>query len=155
MKTQKDEILIKLQRYCAYQERCHSEVRKKLLSLQIYGDLLEEIISELVKDDFLNELRFAQTFAGGKFRIKKWGKQKIKMHLKAKKVSDYCIKKALVEIDDEDYEKTLKSLIKKYKAERKNLKLNKLQLHKNCMQYCINKGYEYALVNKFLNANSN
>jgi len=151
MITQKDEILTKIQRYCAYQERCHSEVRTKLISLKAYGEMLEEIITELIKDDYLNEMRFAETFAGGRFRIKKWGRQKIKMHLKTKKVSDYCIKKALATIDESDYRKTLSSLIKKYKSERKSLNLNKLQLNKNCMQFCINKGYEYALVNEILN----
>lgn len=151
MVTEKDEILTKLQRYCAYQERCHSEVRSKLISLKVYGDLLEEVITELIREDYLNEMRYAESFAGGRFRIKKWGRQKITMHLKAKKVSEYCIKKALKEIDEDDYRKTLSSLIKKYKQERKTLKLNKLQLNKNCVQYCINKGYEYALVNEILN----
>jgi len=126
-------------------------VRTKLISLKAYGEMLEEIITELIKDDYLNEMRFAETFAGGRFRIKKWGRQKIKVHLKTKKVSDYCITKALATIDESDYRKTLSSLIKKYKSERKSLKLNKLQLNKNCMQFCINKGYEYALVNEILN----
>ena len=67
----KDDALKKLQRYCVYQERCHQEVRQKLLDLGIYGDDLEDIIVELIEDNFLNELRFAQMYAGGKFRIKK------------------------------------------------------------------------------------
>jgi regulatory protein len=70
----KEDALKKLQRYCAYQDRCHQEARRKLLDLGIYGDDLEEIISELISDNFLNEERFARSFARGKFRIKGWGK---------------------------------------------------------------------------------
>jgi regulatory protein len=71
-----DVIYNKLRHYCAYQERCHEEVRTKLLSLKIYGSDLEEIINKLIEDDFLNEERFAKAYAGGKFRIKKWGRER-------------------------------------------------------------------------------
>jgi len=72
--------LEKLRRYCAYQDRCHQEVRQKLLSLKMYGDDLEEIITELINEDFLNEERYAQSFARGKFRMKKWGLLHQKRH---------------------------------------------------------------------------
>ena len=85
----KDDALKKLQRYCAYQERCHQEVRQKLLDLGIYGDDLEDIIAELITDNFLNELRFAQIYAGGKFRIKKWGRHRIRQELKKRKYRKY------------------------------------------------------------------
>lgn len=140
----------KLQRYCAYQERCHSEVRTKLLDIKIYGDLLEEVIGELIKDDFLNEQRYAETYAGGKFRIKKWGKQKITNHLKSKRVSDYCIQKGLAVIDETEYEKTLNDLVTKYYHERRDSNNGKYQLHKKCMKFCQNKGYEYHLIKKAL-----
>ena len=102
-----DVILNKLRHYCAYQERCHEEVRTKLLSLKVYGDGLEEIINQLISEDFLNEERFAKAYAGGKFRMKKWGRGKIIQGLKARKISDYCIKQGMSEIPEEDYQKFL------------------------------------------------
>ncbi|MBK8342084.1 MAG: RecX family transcriptional regulator [Bacteroidetes bacterium] len=107
-----DAALNKLRHYCAYQERCHEEVRTKLLSLKIYGEGLEAIINKLIEDDFLNEERFAKAYAGGKFRMKKWGRGKIVQGLKLRKISDYCIKKAMLEIDESDYQKTLAALVK-------------------------------------------
>ena len=111
--TEKDRALSKLQKYCAYQERCHQEVRSKLIELKIYGDDLEEIIAELISDNFLNEERFAIAYAGGKFRMKKWGKVRIRIELKKRKISDYCIKKAMQEIDEEGYMEGLYKVIEK------------------------------------------
>lgn len=92
-----------MRRYCAAQERCHSEVRNKLLKMHVYGDELEEIMAQLVRDDFLNEERYARSFARGKFRMNHWGRFKIRMHLRQKGVSDFSIKQGLSEIDDEEY----------------------------------------------------
>lgn len=147
----KEEGLKRLQRYCAYQERCHSEVRSKLLDLKIYGDLLEEIMSELIKHDFLNEQRFAESYVRGKFRIKKWGKQKIVQNLKRKKISDYCIKKGMQTIADNDYRNALSELIKKYRNKYANQGLSPMELHKKCINYCQRKGYEYAVIKEVLN----
>ncbi len=146
----REEGLKKLRRYCTYQERCHSEVRSKLLDLKIYGDLLEEIMSELIKHDFLNEQRFAESYAGGKFRIKKWGKQKIVQNLKRKKVSEYCIRKGLETINDEDYGNTLSELIDKYGRKETERELSSIELNKKCVKYCQRKGYEYALIKEAL-----
>jgi regulatory protein len=107
------EALQKLQHYCAYQERCHQEVRQKLLDLGVYGDLLEKIIVELIEENFLNEERFSITFARGKFEFKHWGKIKIEQELKKRKISAYCIKKGLEEIDNTRYENALYELLKK------------------------------------------
>ena len=142
--------LKKLQRYCTYQERCHFEVRTKLLNLKIYGEELEEIISELIKDDYLNEQRYAEAFASGKFRINKWGKQKIIQRLKAKRVSDYCITKGLSKIDEDDYKKSLSDLIEKFYAERASKKFTDIDLLKKCFKFCQNKGYEYPLITEAL-----
>ena len=101
------EALISLQKYCAYQERCHREVRTKLLSLGIYGEHLEEIIGNLIEEDYLNELRFAKTYARGKFRMKAWGRIKIIQSLKQKGITDYCIKEAMKEINIDDYKDCL------------------------------------------------
>src|SRR5487761_1922976 len=93
----------RIRHYCAYQERCHAEVKDKLYSFGLHKNEVEPILSELVSENFLNEERFAIQYAGGKFRIKHWGKIKIKQGLQQKQVSAYCIKKALKEIDEDDY----------------------------------------------------
>ncbi|MFI5141877.1 MAG: regulatory protein RecX, partial [Bacteroidia bacterium] len=98
-----EQALIKIRDWCAYQERCQQEARDKLYDYGLKTDDVENIIAQLVNENFINEERFAIAFAGGKFRIKKWGKVKIKQELKAKRVSDYCIKKGLAIIDNTDY----------------------------------------------------
>jgi regulatory protein len=97
----KDQALIKLQRYCAYQERCHQEVRNKLIALKVFGDDLEDVISNLISEGFLNEERYARAYVRGKARIKRWGKMKIVAQLKSRQISDYCIRKGLEELDEE------------------------------------------------------
>src|SRR5690606_33190020 len=94
-----EQALQKIKQYCAYQERCHSEVRDKLYSFGLRQSEVEEMITLLIVENYLNEERFAIHFAGGKFRMKQWGKHKIKQALKLRKVSDYCINKALKDID--------------------------------------------------------
>lgn len=136
--------LDKLRKYCAYQERCHQEVRSKLLSIKIYGDELEEIISELIKDNYLNEERFACAFARGKFRMKKWGRNKIKQHLQVKKISSYCVRKAMEEIDEEEYEGTLDRIIQKQLIKYEHL--NPLVARDKAIQYAISRGYETSIV---------
>lgn len=146
----KKEVLRKLQRYCAYQERCHQEVRTKLLSLKVYGDELEEIISQLISDDFLNEERFAEIYAGGKMRIKKWGKQKIKSKLTAKRVSNYSINKALINLDSLQYEENLEYLLeKKYELLSSKLE-DQYLIRKKLFNFVYQKGYESTLINKKL-----
>ncbi|MEP7106381.1 MAG: RecX family transcriptional regulator, partial [Ferruginibacter sp.] len=121
----------KIKQYCAYQERCHSEVKEKLYCYGLHKIDVEEMTSKLVEENYLNEERFAIQYAGGKFRIKKWGKAKIKYQLRQKQVSEYCIKKALEGIDGNDYLKTLNKLatlkLKSLKGE-KNIFLKKQQL---------------------------
>ena len=109
----RDEALLKLQRFCAYQDRCHQEVRSKLLDLGIYGDDLEAIMAELIADTFLDEERFARSFARGRFRTKQWGRVRIRQELKRRDITDYCIRKAMEEIGEEDYLLTLEAVIHK------------------------------------------
>ena len=97
----KADALKRMQRYCAYQDRCHSEVRTKLIELGVYGDTLEEIMAELVIERFLDEERFARSYVRGKFRLKKWGRVRIKRELKLRKISAYCQRKGLEEIEEE------------------------------------------------------
>jgi regulatory protein len=110
LKLTPQQALPKLKQYCAYQERCHSEVKEKLYSYGVYGDDADSIVSQLIEENYLNEERFALHFAGGKFKMKQWGKMKIKYSLKQKQVSNYCIKKALNSIDDVEYEAVLEKL---------------------------------------------
>ncbi len=140
----KDEALAKLQRYCAYQDRCHKEVRTKLINIGIYGDVLEEIISELIQDNFLNEERFARSYARGKFRIRRWGKNKILRELKSRNISEYCIRKAMEEMETLNYEETLNQLIeKKWKESRET---NVFKKRSKIAKYLAQKGYEYSLI---------
>lgn len=136
----------KLKHYCTYQERSHYEVKQKLRELRIRNSDHDEIIASLIDDDYLNEERFAIQFAGGKFRMKEWGKKKILFALKEKRVSEYCIKKALSSIDEEAYEKTLHKLAEEKYESLKGEQY--LERKKKTIDYLIQKGYEYDLVNK-------
>lgn len=136
--------LIKAQSWCAYQERCQQEVRDKLYEWGLYPDAVENIIAELISGNFLNEERFAIAFAGGKFRIKKWGRIKIKGELKKRKISDYCIRKGMAEISDRDYMKTLRKLAADKIASTKEK--HYLKKKYKVMQYLLSKGYENDLV---------
>lgn len=102
-----EQALQKLRHYCGYQERSHQEVREKLYSFGLRKPDVENAIATLIGEDQLNEERFAIQFAGGHFRLKHWGRVKIRYELKQKRVSDYCIKKALAAIDETDYVKSL------------------------------------------------
>jgi regulatory protein len=142
-----EKALQKIGQFCAYQERNHKEVKEKLYSYGLYKDQVEELISKLIQENFLNEERYAIAYAGGKFRAKNWGKNKIKYGLKQHQVSDYCIKKALKTIDDEEYVKTLQKL---YTAKEKTLKSEKNLFikKKKIQQYLMQKGFESSLINE-------
>lgn len=140
----KEQALQKLKHYCAYQERCHSEVKEKLYSLGVWKKDHDELIATLIEENYLNEERFATTFAGGKWRMKQWGRVKIKYELRQKQVSDYCIKKALKQIDEEEYLRLLKELASDKYAALKNEQY--LVRKKKTMDYLINRGFELELV---------
>lgn len=147
--TSKDDALAKLQRYCVYQDRCHQEVRTKLLSLRIFGDDLEEVIVALIQDDFLNEERFAASFVRGKHRIKRWGRIKILQGLHQKNISAYCIKKGMQEIDEELYEENLHFIIEK-RDRLKNID-NQYKRRIDLFNFARTKGYETPIINSLLN----
>jgi regulatory protein len=139
-----NEAFLKARRWCAYQERCQQEMRDKLYEWGLYTDAVENIIADLISDNFLNEERFAKAYAGGKFRIKKWGKTKIKLELKKRKISDYCIKKGMQEIIEEEYIRTLKQIIAK---KLKEIKGEKIQVRNyKAAQYALSRGYESELI---------
>jgi len=144
----KEQAIQKLKQYCAYQERSHFDVKHKLIELGVYRSYHEDIIAYLIEENFLNEERFAIAFAGGKFRMKDWGRKKIYYALKEKRVSEYCIKRALKEIDEEDYSKTIKALAeKKYNDLRKDQYLVR---KKKTMDYLMQKGYENELIHSVI-----
>lgn len=144
-----EQALQKARHYCAYQERSHSETKEKLYSLGLYKRDVEQCLAQLIEDGYLNEERFACQFAGGKFRMKHWGRVKIQYELKQKQVSPYCIKKAMKEIPEEDYQKALEKLAtdrwESLKGEGNRFtKLRKTQ------DYLLQKGYELDLVKKVM-----
>lgn len=126
--------------YCAYQERCQQEVRDKLYELGLHQQEVEQGISILVSEGFVNEERFAVAYAGGKFRIKKWGKVKIRAGLKARKISDYCIRKALQAIDDKEYEQALQKTISD--GLKKASKYKEPLRTRAAVRYAISHGFE-------------
>lgn len=134
----------RIQRYCAYQERSHVQVRRKLFDYGLRSEDVEQLISKLITDGFLNEERFAKAFAGGKFRMKKWGKNKIEHQLKNQGLSKRCIATGLKEIDSTDYQKTLTVLMKKKISQVKEK--NIFTLRHKVARYVIGKGYEPELV---------
>ena len=141
---------IKAARYCAYQERTQQQVREKLYSLGLHHENVELLLSSLIAEGYINEERFAKQYAGGKFRMKKWGRLKIIQGLKGKGLTARCIDKGLLEIDKTDYIDTLKTLaLNKYEhlqEENKQVKLLKT------FNYLKAKGYEFDLIKQILDA---
>ncbi|KRB54089.1 regulatory protein RecX [Flavobacterium sp. Root186] len=138
------EALQKLERFCAYQERCHDEVVSKLYSLKMTSDEIDSIVVQLIENNFLNETRFACSFARGKHRIKNWGKIRITNELKLRNISSTNIKIALKEISAEEYIETFENL-----SERcwNNIQeKNNLKKRKKFCDYLLRRGYESNLV---------
>lgn len=139
-----DEAKKKIVRYCAYQERSHKEVRIKLYSFGLFTSEVNELLTYLITEGYLNEERFAKTYAGGKFRIKKWGKLKITRGLESHELSKNCIRIGLKEINDLDYLDMLKAIVNKactaIEEENSFVKRDKVA------QFAIRKGYEPELV---------
>jgi regulatory protein len=139
-----NEAIKKLERFCAYQERCHREVTEKLWSLRMSAEDRDVIIVHLLEHDFLNEERFARSFARGKHRIKSWGRTRIVIELKARDISRFNIENALSEISDEEYLATFEKLAEKQWAlisEKNHLKKRK----KFC-DFLLRKGFESDLI---------
>lgn len=138
-----------MQRFCAYQDRCHKEVRQRLLERQVYGHDLEEVMTALIVDDFLNEERYARSYVRGKFRMKKWGRNKILQHLKYNDISPYCVKKGLSEIDEDEYRETLSILMQRKDRDIKEKDVYKRR--KKISSYLVQKGYEIGIISEMLN----
>lgn len=126
------------------------EVRNKLYGYGLIKDDVDELMVRLIEHNFLNEERFARSFAGGKFRVKKWGRNKIVLELKKRQISDFCIRKGLEEIDDDRYLETLRELIEKKTRDYKVK--NVFQRNGKIASYCYSKGYESDLIWQELNS---
>ena len=144
-----DEAQKKLENYCAYQERCHKEVREKLKDMRMIPEAIDMIMVHLIEHNFLNEERFAQAFVRGKFRIKKWGRNRLVRELKFREISKYSIDKALKEIDLEDYHSTLDELTKKRIAQVNEKNIFKKK--KKVADYLLYRGWESHLVYEKIN----
>jgi regulatory protein len=138
------EALIKAASYCAYQERTQQEVRSKLFSYGLTPDETEEIIVRLSQEKLIDEERYAQAYVRGKYSLKKWGRRKIMQGLKAKGISDYCMKQGLKEIDPEVYEQNLLHLLEKKNQTEKEK--NPFLRRQKLAYFLMSKGYENDLV---------
>lgn len=142
----KEQAWQKIKHYCAYQERSHYEIKQKLYGFGLYKSEVEELLTKAIEEDYLNEERFAEQFAGGKFRMKHWGKIKITYELKGKQVSTYNIRRALQGIKEADYLATLNKL-----ADTKWQQLQGEQYiarQAKTTNYLLQKGYEMPLIQK-------
>ena len=140
----KKEALIKAAAYCAYQERNQQEVRSKLFSYGLDPDEVDELIIQLSAEKFLDEERYAKAYVRGKYSLKRWGRRKILQGLKASRISDYCIKQGLKEIDPEVYEENLFYLLEK--KNRTEKERNPMLRNQKLSYYLMSKGYESDLV---------
>jgi len=148
----KDDALSLMQKFCSIQDRCQSEIRTRLIEHSVYGDDLEEILADLISDDFINEERFAKAYVRGKFRIKKWGKMKIIKELKFRRISTYSINKGLKEIDYDNYLSTLDALLEKKSRTLKPK--DKWERRKKLTSFATQKGYEYEVIKEVMQSNS-
>ncbi|HEV7229975.1 MAG TPA: regulatory protein RecX [Bacteroidia bacterium] len=136
--------LEKAMSWCAYQERCQQEVRDKLYEWGLWQEAVENIIVNLIGQNFLNEERFAKSYAGGKFRIKKWGRIKIRLELKKRRISDYCIRKGMAEIDEKEYIACLRKVLNEYGSKLKEK--HTLKRKYKIARYALSRGFEQDLI---------
>ncbi|SFB48858.1 regulatory protein RecX [Algoriphagus aquimarinus] len=148
-----EEAFEKLTTFCAYQERCPWEIRRKLYDKGITDEPAEQLIAELIEEEFVNEERYARSFARGKFRLKKWGRNRIRMELKMREVSEELIRKGLSEIDPEDYYDTL--LTQTEKKWETTTESDAYKKKFKVTQFLMNKGFEMDLIKEAIEDLSN
>ena len=139
-----EEAKRKLESYCAYQERCHKDVVEKLRGMKMIPEAIDQIATHLIQENYLNEERFARSFARGKFNIKKWGKQRLRRELKYRDISEYNIRMALDSIDEQSYHHTFNELAKKRLDQISESNLYKRR--KKLADYLLYRGWESSLV---------
>ncbi|GHB88338.1 regulatory protein RecX [Persicitalea jodogahamensis] len=144
-------LLQKAASYCAYQERTQDEVRQRLKKWGVWEeDEADELIAELISMNYLSEERFAKTYAGSKFRQKKWGKRRIKQELSRRGLTDYNIDQGMDEISETDYENTLKDLLAKKQQQLERTESDARKRKQKLVRYALSKGYESELVWRIL-----
>jgi len=144
-----EEALTKLQRYCAYQDRCHKEVAQKLKDMQMIPQASEQIIMTLIEENFLNEERFAMAYVRGKFKIKKWGRRRLTSELKQRNISKFLINQALGQISDVEYQTVFEALA--YKKANSLKGVSVLKKKKKLADYLLYRGWEPYLVYEKIN----
>jgi regulatory protein len=141
-----EEALEKVAAYCTYQERSQRQVREKLTSMGLHAEAVDELTVRLIQEGFLSEERFARAYARGKFRMKGWGRHKIRRGLRYHQIGDYLQKKALQEIDPAEYEATLQRLLQKYQAKRNASALAQRKARNRAFQAALRRGFEADLI---------
>ncbi|MFH1160244.1 MAG: regulatory protein RecX [bacterium] len=144
-----DTLYLKLTRYCSFQERCSRDVEQKLREWKVPERDAGRLIQRLKRDGFLDELRFARSFARGKFRVNRWGRVRIRYELQGRGIPDPVVSEALREIGEEEYLETIGDLIRKKKAEIKSEKT--LNIREKIITFVVGKGFETELVLRALN----
>ena len=140
-----EQALQRAKLYCSYQERCHAETKENLYSLGLFKNDVDRIVSLLIEEGYLNEERFAAAYARGKFRMKHWGRVKIKYELKQRRVSEYCIREAMKQIDEDEYMKVLAKLATEKLNELKS-EGNDFVRKKKAFDFLLQKGFERDLI---------
>lgn len=145
----RDEALTRMRRYCDYQDRCHQEVRIKLLELKVFGEDHDWVIGELMSGGHLNEERFARSFVRGRFRMKGWGRMRIRRELQQRQIGEYLQRKAMEEIDETEYEETLTRLLERQLAALP-ADAPRAVAFEEARKAALRKGFEAALANRLL-----
>lgn len=143
-----EEIKQKMMNYCVYQDRCHQEVEQKMRDFLLIPEAKEEILLYLIQENYLNEERFVRSYIRGKFYLKHWGRMKIKNQLKIKGISEKLIDKSMDEIDNDDYNKTIKKLFDIYYSGLKSIP--EYQKNMKSIRYLMGKGYEYDVIKEVI-----
>lgn len=139
------EIKQKMAAYCSYQDRCHQEVEQKMRDFLLIPEAKDEILLYLMRENYLNEERFTRSYIRGKFYIKSWGRNKIRQHLKFKGVPEKLINQCFDEIDDSDYDKTLRKIYENYYSRQSG---KEYQKKSKTVKYMLGRGFEYEEINK-------
>lgn len=139
------EIKQKMAAYCSYQDRCHQEVEQKMRDFLLIPEAKDEILLYLMRENYLNEERFTRSYIRGKFYIKSWGRNKIRQHLKFKGVPEKLINQCFDEIDDSDYDKTLRKIYENYYSRQSG---KEYQKKSKTVKYLLGRGFEYEEINK-------
>jgi regulatory protein len=147
---EKKQALSKAMALCAGQEYCEADVRSKLRGWGAQSSDIDEIISELIKESFIDDLRYAVSYASDKVRLNQWGRVKIRYMLSAKKISGQTINKAFEEIDEEVYSETLRELLVKKERTLRSEK-DAWTKRQKLIRFALGHGFETDEIIKILN----